>query len=412
MQPKVRQDHKTQMQQVQVPKSLAVTPVGGVQHNKDQIRTSLQVKEQVQLQEKSPETKRQCEKVPEKGQEKEKVQGKDIVQEKVREKEKVLEKGQNEAEGDGSLVREIARLRASVVTEQRKSIEMCKVVDYLEKAKEELEKDKRILKKEALERELKLPNGVESKGISEKLEASQNQITSLLNTIKTTEASWKCQEANLTKAYTAKVKSEQEKTKLLEESTKAVTKVDATALKNETKIIEEKNIKPSRDLMESMASLAKMVENVKHLNETKIKAEEKLANVESENLKLKESNVIKARLTRDTIEKLEANMKTLEDEKEISETRSIELESHFSDMSEDVEDAKKKLTEMEEDCAEAMSKYKELQEQKLDAVKKFQVVEKEKEGAEKARKEAEIKVQEAGKKMEELKKTHKEEIER
>ena len=310
MQPKVRQDHKPQMQQVQVPKSLAVTPVGGVQHNKDQSRTSLQVKEQVQLQEKSPETKRQCEKVPEKGQEKEKVQGKDIVQEKVREKEKVLEKGQKEAEGDGSLVREIARLRASVVTEQWKSLDMCKVVDYLEKAKEELEK------------------------------------------------------------------------------------------------------KLSKDLMESMASLAKMIDNVKRLNNTKLKAEEKLADIESENLKLKESNVIKTRIATETIEKLEANMKTLEDEKEISETRSIELESHFSDMSEDVEDAKKKLTEMEEDCAEAMSKYKELQEQKLDAVKKFQVVEKEKEGAEKARKEAEIKVQEAGKKMEELKKTHKEEIER
>ena len=129
----------------------------------------MQVKEQVQLQEKSPETKRQCEKVPEKGQEKEKVQGKDIVQEKVREKEKVLEKGQKEAEGDGSLVREIARLRASVVAEQRKSLEMSKVVDYLEKAKEEVEKEKRVLEKEALERELKLPKGVESKGISEKL---------------------------------------------------------------------------------------------------------------------------------------------------------------------------------------------------------------------------------------------------
>ena len=242
---------------------------------------------------------------------------------------------------------------------------------------------------------------------TEKLNISEAQLESLLNSLKTKEAVWKTKEVVWTKQLEAamervegletavadgreKVEAEEVKIRNLEERMKN----QQGEKKSMDKILKTKNTKLEEKLKELSAQsnfdkvvLGNLEGSVKTLEEANIQAARNLANAEAQNQRLKEEKVSKARSTREAMIKLEANIKTSTDAKNAAEKKRLlanerlkELETKLSDTEVEAEEVKRKLAVLETGRSEAVSKYKEVQERMAEADMKY--LEAEREGGE------------------------------
>ena len=242
---------------------------------------------------------------------------------------------------------------------------------------------------------------------TEKLNISEAQLESLLNSLKTKEAVWKTKEVVWTKQLEAamervegleaaeaegreKVHAGEVKIRNLEDRIKN----QQGEKKSMDKILKTKNTKLEEKLKELSAQsnfdkvvLGNLEGSVKTLEEANIQAARNLANAEAQNQRLKEEKVSKARSTREAMIKLEANIKTSTDAKNAAEKKRLlanerlkELETKLSDTEVEAEEVKRKLSVLETGRSEAVSKYKEVQERMAEADMKY--LEAEREGGE------------------------------
>ena len=237
---------------------------------------------------------------------------------------------------------------------------------------------------------------------TERLEKSEGQLASLLDSFNTKELDWKTEKDSGLKKLQVALDSvarleeaeihekEQrmklvEKIKMLEKSLKS----QRSEKKPKDTLLKDKNVKLEDKLKEVYALLKEekkkftnLESSVASMEKSIIQTETKLASVEAEKQKLNDEKINKAMATKAALSKLEASMKTANDAKAEAEKKRIaanerlkELESKLADTNCEAEEAKHKLLEMEIDCTEAVSKYKEVQELKAETDMKYLEVE-------------------------------------
>ena len=248
-----------------------------------------------------------------------------------------------------------------------------------------------------LQQSLQAAKGREENGVKlmeEKLKASQNQISTLLKTLKGKEASWQTKDQENVRQFNEKMKAAQENISSLQAALKAKDEDDGRSkfYEEKSKLLEdnlkakdynlaslkEKLMQADRDSQEDKVRLGQMEQIVKSLEEKQVNTESKMKLAEQETKKLREERVMKERTVKENFKKMEIKIKStdqaialLEKKKSEAELNGQNAEAEKMRMEEEMLATREKMNKMEFDCSEALTKFRDLQERVTEADRRY-----------------------------------------
>jgi len=221
---------------------------------------------------------------------------------------------------------------------------------------------------------LQVASSKDREGILQKFNASQNQVTNLLTTLKNNEARWKSQEEAVSRQFNEKIKYAQDNVSKLQVALEEKNKLELWNLEK-IRTLEESLVLKETIIVkqeEKLLTVSQIELSVKNLEDELTELNNKLKMSEEENKRLSEESALKEIAVKESFMRMEAQLTLAEQTKIAIENKKLEVDKHvrdletkYTEVEEELEDTKQRLSEMESDCSEAVQKYKDLHEQKI-----------------------------------------------